>query len=88
MKGAVKRYQVTIKELNDLEGSAGYDEEMKTAETTYRTETEGNTSALFRTVIKAKEDYSQKLRTHRDPSQRRSRLAGLTRRSCSMLTKA
>ena len=29
MKGAVKRYQVTIKELERFKGSAGYDEEMK-----------------------------------------------------------
>lgn len=36
MKGAVKRYQVTIKELERFKGSAGYDEEMKKAETTYR----------------------------------------------------
>ena len=32
MKGAVKRYQVTIKELERFKGSAGYDEEMKKAE--------------------------------------------------------
>ena len=40
MKGAVKRYQVTIKELERFKGSAGYNEEMKKAETAYRTETE------------------------------------------------
>ena len=33
MKGAVKRYQVTIKELERFKGSAGYNEEMKKAET-------------------------------------------------------
>ena len=65
MKGAVKRYQVTIKELERFKGSAGYDAEMKKAETTYRTETEAIRALYSERLSKRKEDCLAVLRTPR-----------------------
>ena len=77
MKGAVKRYQVTIKELERFKGSAGYDEEMKKAETTYRTETEAIRALYSERLSKRKEDCLAVLRTHRDPLPTPEQIAAL-----------
>lgn len=77
MKGAVKRYQVTIKELERFKGSAGYDEEMKKAETTYRTETGAIRALYSERLSKRKEDCLAVLRTHRDPLPTPEQIAAL-----------
>ena len=77
MKGAVKHYQVTIKELERFKGSAGYDEEMKKAETTYRTETEAIRALYSERLSKRKEDCLAVLRTHRDPLPTPEQIAAL-----------
>lgn len=74
MKGAVKRYQVTIKELERFKGSAGYDAEEK-GRNHISHGNRGDTSALFRTLIKAERRLSGGTAYHLAiHCQRRSRL--------------
>ena len=77
MKGAVKRYQVTIKELERFKGSAGYNEEIKKAETAYRTETEAIRALYSERLSKRREDCLAVLHTHRDPLPTPEQIAAL-----------